>query len=162
MNRIYFKFLALFFLVCTSAVAGYFAYDYSKADFKTIAGQKHHWRALQGDWVVVNYFAEWCAPCLREVPELNEFHQQISSKPIQLFAVSFDNEPDDILLNLQQKYAMDFPVISSEKQHDLKVPRPNSLPATYIISPEGEVKKRLLGEQTAVQLLAVIEQLKGL
>lgn len=162
MNRIYFKLLAFFLLICTSAVAGYFAYDYTRADFKTISGETHQWRTLQGEWVVVNYFAEWCAPCLREVPELNEFHQQISSKPIQLFAVSFDNEPDDVLLNLQQKYAMEFPVISSGKQHDLKVPRPESLPATYIISPDGKIMKRLLGEQTAEQLLATIEHLKSL
>lgn len=161
MNRINLKNLALMFILTASAGAGVMLYQYTQPDFKTLSGDKYTWRGLKGEWVVVNYFAEWCAPCLREVPELNEFHELTSDQQIRLFAVSFDNEPDDILAKIKDKYAMHFPLISTDSLRNLKVPRPESLPATYLIGPDGEVKKRLLGEQTANQLMQVIDALSA-
>jgi thiol-disulfide isomerase/thioredoxin len=139
---------------------GLWAQQNLKYDFISIDGQQHRWSNSQGKWKVVNYFAEWCAPCLREMPELNHFHQQ-HSNTIDIFAVSFDLLNQEQLLDLQQKYDIQFPIIDNLNTLPWSRP-PNSLPTTYIIDADGKVQKQLKGEQSAEKLIQTINVLKGL
>jgi thiol-disulfide isomerase/thioredoxin len=131
-----------------------------KIDFTTLDGQDHRWSDSQGNWKVVNYFAEWCAPCLREMPELNHFYQQ-HNDAIDIFAVSFDPLNKQQLMVLQQKYDIQFPIIDNLNTLPWSRP-PNSLPTTYIIDADGKVQKQLKGEQSAEKLIQTINVLKGL
>ncbi|WP_293747754.1 TlpA disulfide reductase family protein [uncultured Paraglaciecola sp.] len=131
-----------------------------KVDFTTLDGQGHRWSHSQGKWKVVNYFAEWCAPCLREMPELNQFYQQ-HNENIEIFAVSFDPLDNSQLKVLQQKYTIQFPII--ERLNTLPWGKlPSSLPTTYVLDADGKVQKQLKGEQSAEKLIQTINQLKGL
>lgn len=150
----------LFFLLgLVSLSAGIVAFKVNQPDFVTVDQQSYRWTDLSGQWVVVNYFAEWCAPCLKEVPELNEFHQ---SSGYNLFAVSYDNEPDEIMRQIRAKYQMQFPLISAETPANLPMEKPNALPATYIVDGNGVVRQRLMGEQTSDNIINAIKRLKGL
>ena len=131
-----------------------------KVDFTTLDGQEQRWSHSQGNWKVVNYFAEWCAPCLREMPELNHFYQQHNDE-INIFAVSFDPLNKQQLETLQLKYDIQFPII--DKLNTLPWGRPpNSLPTTYILDADGKVQKQLKGEQSAEKLIQTINLLKTL
>ncbi|WP_395343378.1 TlpA family protein disulfide reductase [Ningiella sp. W23] len=142
-------------LLCTAVMAGAFVYQASQSDFVTLDGTSHKHADYLGKHVIVNYFAEWCAPCLKEVPELSEFNR-IKGDDAVLFAVSYDNLSDEELRELKQKYNMEFPLIAS-----LNTPfpfeRPQYLPATYIINPDGTLKGQLFGEQSAQALIEAIE-----
>lgn len=122
-------------------------------DFYTDTAGQYHWEQLQGQYVVVNYFAEWCAPCLRELPELNEFHEHYGEQ-VRLFGVSFDGLDNEALAQLRTEYNIQFPLIQSEPVPYLPFPQPNALPATYIILPSGEITGPLFGEQTIESLAA--------
>ncbi len=121
------------------------------ADFQTDTQGSMRWDELRGNYVVVNYFAEWCAPCLRELPELNAFHEQAGDK-VRLFGVSFDGLDNQALAALRDKYDIRFPLIQNQPLPNLPFATPQMLPATYIITPDGEVKGPLLGEQTIESL----------
>lgn len=124
-------------------------------DFHTNQGKEHSWEELKGNYVIVNYFAEWCAPCLRELPELNEFYRTHRDKA-RLFGVSFDGLNNEQLAKLQQQHGIEFPLILNEPLANLPFPSPKMLPATYVVTPTGEVKGPLLGEQTESSLLEAI------
>jgi thiol-disulfide isomerase/thioredoxin len=131
-----------------------------KVDFITLDGQEQRWSHSQGNWKVINYFAEWCAPCLREIPELNRFFEQHKDE-IDMFAVSFDPLNKEQLIALQQRYDIQFPII--DKLNTLPWGGlPDSLPTTYILDADGKVQKRLKGEQSAEKLIQTIELLKAL
>ncbi|GGD52114.1 TlpA disulfide reductase family protein [Lacimicrobium alkaliphilum] len=130
------------------------------SDFVTLDGEKHRWDDYQGQWVVVNYFAEWCAPCLRELPELNHFAGMTKETDITLLGMSYDRLSEDDLAGLVQKYAIEFPVILADPAPKMPNQRPNSLPATYIIGPDGKVVRQLMGEQEADLLLEIVTRLK--
>lgn len=153
-QKILFTVVALLALATGATVNQWYA-----SDFMTLDGEKHRWRDYQGQWVVVNYFAEWCAPCLRELPELNHFSAMTQGTDITLLGVSYDRLSEAELASLVDKYAIQFPLIVSEPAPQMPNQRPNSLPATYIIGPDGEVMRQLMGEQEADLLLKIIERL---
>jgi thiol-disulfide isomerase/thioredoxin len=155
--------LKKFVVILTALLAllvGLWTQQSFKVDFISLDGQEHRWDNSQGKWKVVNYFAEWCAPCLREMPELNYFHQQYSDD-IDIFAVSFDPLSNEKLIPLQQKYNIQFPIIVRLNSMPWVRP-PNSLPTTYILDADGKVLKQLKGEQSAEKLMQTINLLKTL
>lgn len=142
--------------------AGVYSYQNAQFDFQTIQGDKVRWQELEGQWVVVNYFAEWCAPCLKEIPELNNFAEFAGKQnDLSFFAASYDLLSEADLVSLQQKYAMTFPLIKTQYPV-MPNERPKQLPATFIISPEGKVVKQLLGEQTDEKLQAIYQSLQNI
>lgn len=145
------------FVAVLSLAAGVFWQLSQQEDFYTIDGQPHQWRSYHGQWVVINYFAEWCAPCLKEVPELNAFQHNYSEP---LFAISFDNEDDLKMQEMASKYGMEFAIISAEKAPKMPVAKPRALPTTYILNPKGEVAETLMGEITHEKLYRTIAELK--
>lgn len=155
MNKFVYALVAL-----SALVVGVMAHQARQSDFITLDDNRLDWVNSQDKWTVVNYFAEWCAPCLREIPELNEFYQ-LNKHQVDIYAVSFDPLTESQLLALQQKYSIAFPIISTLNILPWQQP-PNSLPTTYILNPEGVLIKQLKGEQSADDLLHTIERLKRL
>lgn len=111
----------------------------------------------RGQWLVVNYFAEWCAPCLRELPLLNALTD--AGGPAVL-AVSFDTLPTRALQGLQQRYEMRMPVAAG-LAGDWPFEAPRVLPTTFVISPDGELAGRHQGELKAGDITALAEQYWG-
>ncbi len=130
---------------------------YSQTDFSTLEGKSYTFKELQGKWLVINYFAEWCAPCLREIPELNEFHHTMQEQgDVVLFGVSYDAIQDHELSLLAEKYDIQFPLIN-ELDTAMPFDPPKYLPATYLIRPDGTLAGQLLGEQSQQSLLEAIQ-----
>lgn len=119
-------------------------------DFKTMNGDKFTLNQLSDKVIVVNYFAEWCAPCLKEIPELNAFNKQ-SSDGVVLFAISYDALSKEKLMSIKNKYNIEFPLIVEQKG-EFPFDRPSLLPATFVIKPGGTLAGQLLGEQTLESL----------
>lgn len=139
-------------LICALllVISAYYLNAAKQYDFKTLQGESYEHADFENGVLIVNYFAEWCAPCLREIPELNAFHQQ-APKNVHLFAVSYDNLSTEKLNSLVQKYTIQFPIIQ-ELKIPFKFDKPQYLPATFIVGKDGKVVKQLLGEQTVTTL----------
>ena len=145
-------------LVVAALCSGVALNVWLKADFVTLNGDTKRWRDLQGQWVVVNYFAQWCAPCLREIPELNAFYRQ--NPHVALFAVSFDPLDEQQLQQMRTEYKIEFPIIAQLYASPWQT-MPKTLPHTLIIDPQGKVVRELKGEQNADDLRLLISQLQG-
>ncbi|WP_287818349.1 TlpA disulfide reductase family protein [Idiomarina sp.] len=126
-----------------------------KPDVITDQNNEFSWSQLEGKTVVVNYFAEWCAPCLRELPELNEFN---SHKPenVELVGVSFDPMSNNELAELKKRHGIEFQLALMDPAPAFPFQRPQMLPATYVIKPDGTVKGPLMGEQDLESLESAI------
>ncbi|MCB1609012.1 MAG: TlpA family protein disulfide reductase [Xanthomonadales bacterium] len=105
----------------------------------------------QGKWVVVNYWATWCTPCIKEMPELSELHAERAD--VEVIGLAFEEtEADDIRKFLEVK-PVSYPVAQIdvfEPPADFDVPR--GLPMTYLIAPDGSVAKKYLGPITREEL----------
>ncbi len=108
--------------------------------------------AHQGKWVVINYWAEWCAPCKKEIPELNELAQQWPES-IVVLGVNADGAEGEELAGQSRRMGIDFDVLPEDPADALRLARPAALPTTYLFTPDGELGFKLVGPQTAAQLL---------
>ena len=112
---------------------------------------------LTGDqWLVLNFWAEWCEPCRAEVPELNAL---ASTGQVRVLGVDFDGSQDEALVNKAKALDIRFPVLRESPLAALGVSPPQVLPATFIISPGGTVIAKLFGPQTRQGLEAELTTL---
>lgn len=110
-------------------------------------------------WMVINYWATWCKPCLVELPELNEFHAKYSDK-VAVLGVSFDGLINTDIKRFADKLHLTFPMLSSFPNKKFGIEEIPSLPTTFIIDPQGKLSKILYGPQTQENLLKATLQKK--
>jgi thiol-disulfide isomerase/thioredoxin len=130
-----------------------------EAEFYYIDGRDGRLSDFNGKWLLINYWAEWCKPCLEEVPELNEFYSEYSTE-YSMLALSFDNAVNEELLEQIKKYDMQYPMLASIPTPQLGIGMPAALPANYIRSPSGKILGPLLGPQTIESVLKAFSKAK--
>lgn len=113
---------------------------------------------LEGQWVLINYWAEWCGPCRTEIPELNALNQ--SRDDVTVLGVNFDGLQGDELMDAARALGIQFRVLGVDPAERLELPRSAVLPVTYIVDANGVVRESLVGEQTADGLLARLDALR--
>ena len=124
---------------------------YALADGKTLK-----FSDLQGRIVLINYWAEWCKPCRKEIPELNALQQQYGDQ-VQVLGVNFDGIQGDALIKQTNNLGIEFPILTTDPRHQFSVEASGVLPETLVINHQGVYEKVLLGPQTLEQLQAIIK-----
>ena len=112
-----------------------------------------HW---EGRWLIVNYWAEWCAPCRAEIPELNALHKERASTGIVVLGVNYDGLVGDKLEEVTERMGIEFPVLVDDPRERWGYDLPAVLPSTVLIDPEGNLHRQLQGPQTAEALTDII------
>lgn len=128
----------------------------AKADFVDADGNGYSLANLHGKYVFVNYWATWCAPCIKEIPELNKLNKEHADDLI-ILGVDFDQVEGEELKKEIAKMNITFPVFAIEPSKLLGVKIPQVLPTTYVFDREGKLKATLVGPQTEASLLARID-----
>ena len=124
-------------------------------------GRKVAVERLEGQWLVINYWAQWCAPCRTEIPELNALEKQLKEQSVQVLGVNFDALQGEKLSKAAQDMSITFTVLAQDPAERYQLPRAEVLPVTYIVDDQGRMRERLLGEQTAAGLTARLAVLKA-
>ncbi len=112
----------------------------------------------QNKWVVINYWAGWCKPCVEEIPELNRFYHSHSKNSL-VFGVNYDQLPLLPLRTAILEMHIVFPVLQKSPVDTFSLPEVNVVPTTFIINPHGQLVKKLIGPQTSNGLEEVINEL---
>lgn len=127
--------------------------DSASPEFATSGGESLSWPSLRGQWVLVNYWAEWCKPCLEEIPELGQVDRL---DDVTVLAVNFDGVTGDELAALGERMGIDFTMLAEDPAPALGWEVPGGLPATFVVAPDGTLKDTLMGAQTEADLMAAI------
>ena len=124
------------------------------ADFLDTDGIAYRYSEMKGKWRVINYWATWCAPCLREIPELIRLDE--NNENVLVFGVNFDKPKESEVLKEIEKMGITFPVYQVDPYLNLGIPRPKVLPTTILVNPAGDVSDVLVGPQTEASLLSLM------
>jgi len=112
---------------------------------------------LRPQITVVNYWAEWCKPCIKEIPEFNTFAKE--NPNVAVIGINFDDLEGEELTLAMEKFDMQFTAWPIKAMDDLGIQRPNVLPTTLVFNQQSELVETLVGPQSAESLKAVIEKL---
>lgn len=110
----------------------------------------------RGKWVVVNFWATWCAPCLKEIPDFNAFAK--SRPDVQFIGLAYEEIERADMEAFLKDHPIDYPFAILDVYNppaDFDTPR--GLPMTVLIAPDGKVAKTFLGPVTSADLAAAID-----
>ena len=111
-----------------------------------------------GKILVINYWATWCAPCRKEIPELNELDHQLSDR-LDVIGVNYDGTQGDQLELDMQKLGIEFENLYADPRTIWGLDPVTILPETLIIDSHGQLVHRLLGLQQKSSLEVLINAL---
>jgi len=117
-----------------------------KNDIEVYNGSNTNLNKLNGNWIVINYWADWCAPCIKEIPELNEFADD--NKDIFVFTFNFDQLDQEDLEPIARKFNIQVPSLITHPRDIWGIQTPPAVPATFFINPNGELVLSLFRPQT--------------
>jgi cytochrome c biogenesis protein CcmG/thiol:disulfide interchange protein DsbE len=126
----------------------------------TLGGPPAGLDARRGKWVLVNFFASWCVPCQKEMPELVKFEtRHAAAGDAVVFAVRYDDPDEAPLRNLMAKYHAGWPIVDdSQAKVDWGVA---GIPESYLVDPTGIVLSRIVGGVNADALELLLNRAKA-
>jgi thiol-disulfide isomerase/thioredoxin len=115
---------------------------------------------FRGRPVVVNFWASTCAPCIREMPALEEVHQAAGDE-LAVVGVAV-NDRVDAALELAASTGVTYPLAADPRGEYFTEAGATLLPTTLVFDADGELRRRLTGEITAGDLVEVLAEETGL
>lgn len=110
----------------------------------------------RGQWVILNYWATWCAPCRKEIPELSELHQQ--REDITVLGIAYEDVDIDMFTEFLKEFDISYPILVADVyQPPEPFGAPKVLPTTIILDPTGRSVKAFLGPVTGHDIEAFVD-----
>ena len=127
--------------------------------FKTVDGKTYDLSKLTGKVVIVNFWATWCGPCRKEIPDFIEFYKNYKDKGVEILGVSLDREGWEKVTPFLKQTPINYPVVLGNGEIAGKFSNFNAIPTTFIIDKSGKIVGEHTGVMTKSQLEAKVKPL---
>jgi thiol-disulfide isomerase/thioredoxin len=130
--------------------------DHPTLVLRTFDGRPWDLRDHRGKWVVVNFWATWCTPCLAEIPDLANF--DAARDDVDVIGLAYEEIEHADMVAFLAKRPIPYPIAVLDvyaPPPDFETPR--GLPMTYLIAPDGKVAKTFFGPVTSAELAKLVD-----
>src|SRR5512139_2162965 len=115
--------------------------------FQDTQGKTHTLSGYKGKWVLVNYWATWCPPCLEEIPDLIALHENKKNNLV-VIGVAMDYRNAKQVTDFAEGLLVDYPIVLGNSQVVRQIGPVEGLPTTYLFNPDGKMVAKQVGAIT--------------
>lgn len=110
-----------------------------------LEGGNVHLSDYKGKWVLLNFWATWCPPCVEEMPSMEDFSKKFKSKNMVVLGVSVDRGNPDKVKKFVKQHGITFEIFHDPESSASNKYGVNSLPSTFVINPKGMIVSQAEG-----------------
>ncbi len=126
-------------------------------ELEGLDGNAYRLADYRGDWVVVNYWATWCAPCRKEIPDLSQLHDARSD--ITVLGLAFEDTSVEDFERFLEQFPASYPILLVDVYDPPEaLGAPRALPTTFLVNANGEKVHTWIGPVTSNMITEWIEQ----
>ena len=123
----------------------------------TLEGKEISSKELQGRWLVLQYWADWCDICMGEMPELQDLYNHINKSKARMYLVNFDGLSQRQLQKFFHLHHISIPSLKGDPAGAYGIHGITALPVMIIVNPQGKVHKVLYGPQSSRKILRMLK-----
>lgn len=150
------------FIVLLSLGLSTISHSAETLDFELsdLEGKTHRLADYRGDqWVVVNYWATWCAPCRKEIPDLSNLHN--ARDDVTVLGLAYEDLTIEDFKTFLEDYPASYPILPVDTFNPPEaLGAPRALPTTFLIDPQGFLMETWLGPVTSEMITQKIASLQ--
>ena len=120
------------------------AYQSPKLELTDIDNEKFNLSSSKGHWVFVHFWASWCGPCRKEMPEIQKMWRTLEKEGLKMALIN-TAEDEDTVFSFVSVYAPDMRALMDRDGLETEKWKPRGLPATYLVDRNGQVQYQALG-----------------
>jgi len=152
--------VCLMLVVGLSASAAYETEDPVDFSLMQLGGGEVSLSDYRGGWVLINYWATWCAPCRKEMPELSALHDERDD--LTVLGLAFEDTDDSAFEEFLMEFHASYPILRVDVYEPPEpFGAPRVLPTTIILDREGRAVKAFLGPVTREAIEQFIDSAAG-
>lgn len=125
---------------------------------KTLDGKIFNLADHKGNWVIMNFWATWCSPCIEELPALSKFVS--AHKNVRAIGLAYEDTDVAEIKDFLAKHPVSYPIAQIDTFDPPKsIETPRGLPTTYVVAPDGSIAKKFMGpiDETALRAVTGIK-----
>ena len=142
------KLLLGLLLLCASGAQAFTVVD--------TQGKTHRLQDYKGKWVLVNFWATWCPPCLEEMPDLQRLHEK--RKDLVVIGIAMEYQDPNYVKSFAEDLLVTFPIVLDNTKIASQIGKIQGLPSTYLYSPQGTLAAQNVGALTQKAVERYIDQ----
>ncbi len=114
------------------------------------SGERTTFDQFHGTVTILNFWATWCGPCRREIPDLEAIHKEFSAKGVKVLGISVDKGTSVLedVATFVTNNKMSYPIVIDNGELERLYGNIRAIPTTFIINREGKIVEMLIGQRT--------------
>ncbi len=120
----------------------------SELALKDTQGRVHHLTDYRGKWVLVNFWATWCAPCLEELPDLAALYNAHKDTDLTVIGIAMEYPSPQVVLDFLKAHPLPYPVVLGDHKIAKQIGEVQALPTSYLFDQTGNLVSSQSGSVT--------------
>lgn len=112
---------------------------------KDLKGKTVRLSDYKGKIVIIDFWATWCGPCRRGIPDFIELQKEYGEEKLQILGVSVDRGDLSVVPKFAKEYNMNYPVLYADSDVQMKYGPIRSIPTAFIVDQDGYVRDMRVG-----------------
>jgi peroxiredoxin len=100
---------------------------------------------FKGKVVILDFWATWCPPCIKEIPDFVELYEQYKDKGFAMIGISLDQAGIDVVKEFAQRYKINYSIAMNDGNVHKAYGEITSIPTTFVIDSKGNIRKEYIG-----------------